>query len=302
MTCSGSATGSCADTDLQLSFFSGHASTTGAISATATYLAFVRSGPRQARPWITLGVGLALTAFVSYERVRSGKTSRPTSSWARWLVPRSACSSPTSITAPTFRRRAIAPPRSGSAFNPAPTGPARSPRGSVRGDALEDPKGRGTRSASRKFFALAAGCAATPARPFAWMPVTAAEAATGIDVLLLVDARRAQWVERQTGPDRTWASLSPPPFERAEHVTPNSARRGATGQPARSRVSWSGRIGWTAPASSAGARAVMTKTVTIAGSVILATAIGLGLFLRPRPTGQEHLAAPRRFRRWRGRR
>ena len=35
------------DTDLQLSFFSGHASTTGAISATATYLAFMRSGPRR---------------------------------------------------------------------------------------------------------------------------------------------------------------------------------------------------------------------------------------------------------------
>ena len=69
----GSTTASCADTDLQLSFFSGHASTTGAISATATYLAFVRSGPRQARPWITLGVGMALTAFVSYERVRSGE-------------------------------------------------------------------------------------------------------------------------------------------------------------------------------------------------------------------------------------
>ena len=71
--CAGSVTGTCADTDLQLSFFSGHASTTGAISATATYLAFVRSGTRQARPWITLGVGTALTAFVSYERVRSGE-------------------------------------------------------------------------------------------------------------------------------------------------------------------------------------------------------------------------------------
>jgi hypothetical protein len=71
--CTGSTAGGCADTDLQLSFFSGHASTTGAISATATYLAFVRSGPRQARPWITLGVGLALTTFVSYERVRSGE-------------------------------------------------------------------------------------------------------------------------------------------------------------------------------------------------------------------------------------
>ena len=69
----GSAGGSCNSTDLELSFFSGHASTTGAITATATYLAFIRSGPHRARPWITLGVGTALTAFVSYERVRSGK-------------------------------------------------------------------------------------------------------------------------------------------------------------------------------------------------------------------------------------
>jgi membrane-associated phospholipid phosphatase len=63
----------CGSTDLQLSFFSGHASTTGAISATATYLAFMRAGPRSPRPWITLGVGTLLTAFVSYERVRSGE-------------------------------------------------------------------------------------------------------------------------------------------------------------------------------------------------------------------------------------
>jgi membrane-associated phospholipid phosphatase len=69
----GSTTGSCGDTDLQLSFFSGHASSTGAVSATATYLAFVRSGPREARPWITLAVGTLLTGFVSYERVRSGE-------------------------------------------------------------------------------------------------------------------------------------------------------------------------------------------------------------------------------------
>jgi undecaprenyl-diphosphatase len=62
----------CDSTDLQLSFFSGHASSTGAISATATYLAFMRSGPRHPRPWITLAVGTLLTAFVSYERVRSG--------------------------------------------------------------------------------------------------------------------------------------------------------------------------------------------------------------------------------------
>lgn len=61
------------NTDLQLSFFSGHASQTGAIAATATYLAFVRSGWRSPRPWITLAAGTLLTAFVSYERVRSGE-------------------------------------------------------------------------------------------------------------------------------------------------------------------------------------------------------------------------------------
>jgi membrane-associated phospholipid phosphatase len=63
----------CSSTDLQLSFFSGHASTTGTISATATYLAFVRSGWHSPRPWITLAAGTLLTTFVSYERVRSGE-------------------------------------------------------------------------------------------------------------------------------------------------------------------------------------------------------------------------------------
>jgi undecaprenyl-diphosphatase len=63
----------CGSTDLQLSFFSGHASSTAAVSATATYLAFMRDGPRKPRPWITLGVGTLVTAFVSYERVRSGE-------------------------------------------------------------------------------------------------------------------------------------------------------------------------------------------------------------------------------------
>jgi undecaprenyl-diphosphatase len=61
------------NTDLQLSFFSGHASATGAVTGTATYLAFARSGWRSPRPWITLGVGTGLTAFVSYERVRAGE-------------------------------------------------------------------------------------------------------------------------------------------------------------------------------------------------------------------------------------
>ncbi|HEY8040784.1 MAG TPA: phosphatase PAP2 family protein [Polyangiaceae bacterium] len=59
------------NTDVELSFFSGHASTLGAVTGTATYLAFVRS-PHSARPWITLAVGTALTTFVDYERVRAG--------------------------------------------------------------------------------------------------------------------------------------------------------------------------------------------------------------------------------------
>jgi membrane-associated phospholipid phosphatase len=64
--------GNCTATDLQLSFFSAHAAVTGAIAATASYLAFIRA-PRSARAWVTLGAGIALTAFVSYERVRSGE-------------------------------------------------------------------------------------------------------------------------------------------------------------------------------------------------------------------------------------
>lgn len=67
----GDPTYSNADTDSSLSFFSGHASVTAAIGATATYLAFARS-PRTARPWITLVLATALTSFVSVERVRAG--------------------------------------------------------------------------------------------------------------------------------------------------------------------------------------------------------------------------------------
>jgi undecaprenyl-diphosphatase len=59
------------DTNMTLSFFSGHSSMTAAVTATASYLAFVRA-PHTPRPWITLGAGTLLTAFVSYERVRSG--------------------------------------------------------------------------------------------------------------------------------------------------------------------------------------------------------------------------------------
>jgi membrane-associated phospholipid phosphatase len=60
-----------ADTDSALSFFSGHASITATIGATATYLAFARA-PNLWRPLITLGVGASVTAFTSMERVRGG--------------------------------------------------------------------------------------------------------------------------------------------------------------------------------------------------------------------------------------
>ncbi len=62
---------SISSTDATLSFFSGHAAIVAAASATATYLAFIRS-PHSWRPWVTLAAGTLLTAFVSYERVRSG--------------------------------------------------------------------------------------------------------------------------------------------------------------------------------------------------------------------------------------
>ena len=58
-------------TDSALSFYSGHASITSAVAATATYLAFSRS-PRTARPWITLGVGALAAALVDVGRVRAG--------------------------------------------------------------------------------------------------------------------------------------------------------------------------------------------------------------------------------------
>jgi membrane-associated phospholipid phosphatase len=65
----------CASTDLGLSFFSGHASTVASIGATATYLAFMRNPHSRLgsiRAWTTLATATALTAWVSYERVRSG--------------------------------------------------------------------------------------------------------------------------------------------------------------------------------------------------------------------------------------
>ncbi len=59
-------------TDSALSFFSGHSSMTAAVGATASYLAFTRA-PGTPRPWITLGASVAVTSFVSIERVRAGK-------------------------------------------------------------------------------------------------------------------------------------------------------------------------------------------------------------------------------------
>jgi membrane-associated phospholipid phosphatase len=59
-------------TDSALSFFSGHASMVGALSGTATYLAFARS-KSPLRPWLTLSLATCLTTFVSVERVRAGK-------------------------------------------------------------------------------------------------------------------------------------------------------------------------------------------------------------------------------------
>jgi len=59
-------------TDSSLSFFSGHASMTGAIGATATYLAFARS-PGTWRPWVTLTLATTLSTLVSVYRVRAGK-------------------------------------------------------------------------------------------------------------------------------------------------------------------------------------------------------------------------------------
>ena len=60
-------------TDAELSFFSGHTSGIAAVGATATYLAFMRTGRRSLRPWLTLAGATLLTAGVGYERVRAGQ-------------------------------------------------------------------------------------------------------------------------------------------------------------------------------------------------------------------------------------
>ena len=63
---------SSSSTDSSLSFFSGHASMTGAIGATATYLAFARS-PGTWRPWVTLSLATTVCTLTSIYRVRAGK-------------------------------------------------------------------------------------------------------------------------------------------------------------------------------------------------------------------------------------
>lgn len=65
---------SCApdDDDAYLSFFSGHSSTTAALAASATYMAY-REDPDGSRGTWTLAGGLALTSLVASERMRAGK-------------------------------------------------------------------------------------------------------------------------------------------------------------------------------------------------------------------------------------
>lgn len=60
------------DTNSAMSFFSGHASITASVTAASSYLAFSRSADRL-RPWLTLGIGTALTTVVSFGRVRAGE-------------------------------------------------------------------------------------------------------------------------------------------------------------------------------------------------------------------------------------
>jgi undecaprenyl-diphosphatase len=63
--------GNTTNTDLSLSFFSGHEAVLASITASATYLAFVHA-PDSSRPWLTLAGGTLLTGFVGFERVRAG--------------------------------------------------------------------------------------------------------------------------------------------------------------------------------------------------------------------------------------
>lgn len=72
--CASSSAAACdiTETDSALSFVSGHASTVATISATATYLSWARAPKGSWKPWLTMSIGLAATAWVSMERVLSG--------------------------------------------------------------------------------------------------------------------------------------------------------------------------------------------------------------------------------------
>lgn len=59
-------------TDNALSFFSGHAAITAALSSTATYLAFTRE-ESPTRGYVTLAGGAVVTGLVSWGRVKGGK-------------------------------------------------------------------------------------------------------------------------------------------------------------------------------------------------------------------------------------
>jgi len=108
---------SATDTNLELSFPSGHASGVSSVAATATYLAFVRA-PRSPRPWITLAAGTLLTAFVSYERVRAG-AHFPTD-----VIAGSMLGASVGVLVPHLHRHAEEPPPVLVGLAPAPGGGA----------------------------------------------------------------------------------------------------------------------------------------------------------------------------------
>jgi membrane-associated phospholipid phosphatase len=112
----------CNSSDLGLSFFSGHAAGVSSIGATATYLAFVRS-PDSPRPWITLGLATALTAFVSYERVRAGEHF-PTD-----VIAGSMAGAAIGVLVPHLHRHKEAPPPVWVGVAPAPGGGSLSVQG-----------------------------------------------------------------------------------------------------------------------------------------------------------------------------
>lgn len=58
------------DTNVALSFYSGHTATTAGLAATATYFAFARQ-ENGWEGWVTLAVGMAATAYVAVQRVRA---------------------------------------------------------------------------------------------------------------------------------------------------------------------------------------------------------------------------------------